>query len=135
MTIEKLQTGDLPAYKTLMDECFGSSSVDGYKESGSYDIVVAKEDGKLLGSVTLYKIELFTFSFQPCIELFNVAVTKEARGKGVGTALMEYSKNYAAENGYKSLMLTCLNEATPAHRLYEAVGFKKTPSRKYALYL
>lgn len=135
MTIEKLTPADLSAYKALMDECFGNCCVDGYRESAAYDIVVAKEDGELLGSMTLYKIELFTFGFQPCLELFNVAVTASARGCGIGRALMDYAKEYAKERGFKSISLTCLEEATPAHRLYEAAGFKKAPSRKYALYL
>ena len=135
MTIEKLTPADLSAYKALMDECFGNCSIDGYRESGAYDIVVAKESGVLLGSMTLYKIELFTFGFQPCIELFNVAVTASARGRGIGRALMDYAKEYAKEHGYHSISLTCLEEATPAHKLYEAAGFKKAPSRKYALYL
>ncbi len=135
MTIEKLKFCDLPAYKALMDECFGNCSVDSFKESDAYDIVVAKEDDKLLGSMTLYKIELFTFGFQPCIELFNVAVTAGARGRGIGRALMDYAKDYAKDNGYKSISLTCLEEATPAHKLYESAGFIKAPSRKYALYL
>ncbi|HWQ51198.1 MAG TPA: GNAT family N-acetyltransferase [Terriglobales bacterium] len=135
MTIEKLAVSDLPAYRALMDECFGNSSVEGCKECDAYDIVVAKEGGALLGSMTLYKIELFTFGFQPCLELFNVAVTACARGRGIGHALMDYAKEYAKEHGYKSISLTCLEEAAPAHRLYEAAGFKRAPSRKYALYL
>ena len=135
MTIEKLQSCDLSAYKALMDECFGNCSVDGYKENDAYDIVAAKEGDALLGSMTLYKIELFTFGFQPCLELFNVAVTASARGRGIGRALMDYAKEYAKEQGFKSVSLTCLEEAAPAHRLYEAAGFKKAPSRKYALTL
>ena len=140
MIIEKLRHSDLSSYKELMDDCFGGSNeLDYYKEHYSdraqYEIIVAKEDNKIIGSITYYKIELFTFSFQPAIEIFNVAVLKEHREKKIAKNLFEYIIDIAKNNGYKSIFLTCLDNAFDAHNLYESIGFKKVSSRKYNLSL
>ena len=136
--IENLKTKDLDQYKSLIDECFGGSNdieeyQKRYKEDNeSYEIIVAKHEDKIVGSVTIYKIDLFTFSFQPGIEIFNVAVLKDYRRKNIAKILFEYIINFAKENGYCTLFLTCLDDAYSAHRLYENVGFKKTNSLKYS---
>ncbi len=48
---------------------------------------------------------------------------------------MEHIIKNARENGYHSISLTCLNDAYPAHRLYEDIGFKKVDSVKYEMHL
>lgn len=136
MIIEKLKYEDLESYKNLIDECFdGSNDINQYKkynENSTYEIIVAKEDNKIIGSITFYKINLFTFSFQPALEIFNVGVLKEYRGKGIAKIIFEYIINYAKENEYKTIFLTCLDTAYPAHKLYESIGFKKMNSVKYS---
>lgn len=136
MIIEKLKYEDLESYKNLIDKCFdGSNDISEYKkynENANYEIIVAKEDNKIIGSITFYEINLFTFSFQPALEIFNVCVLKEYREKGIAKIIFEYVINYAKDNGYKSIYLTCLDTAYPAHRLYESVGFKKMNSVKYS---
>lgn len=139
MIIEKLNKNDMAQYKALIDECFGSSNgideyINGYDEnSTSYEVIVAKDSGQIVGSITLYKISLFTFSFQPALEVFNVCVANEHRGKKIAKQLFEYVIEDARGNGYKSISLTCLDTAYDAHYLYEALGFKKASSLKYNL--
>lgn len=140
MIIERLKKEDLIEYKNLIDEAFDESNdIEQYykydDKSLNYEIIVAKIDNKIVGSLTMYKLDLFTFSFQPTIEIFNVAVLKEYRKQNIGKCLLEYVKKYAKENGYKQICLTCLDSALPAHRLYESVGMEKANSIKYNLYL
>ncbi len=140
IVIEKLKNSELFLYKNLIDKCFGGSNdlqhyLQNYNENANYEIIVAKKNNKIIGGITFYKIELFTFSFQPCLEIFNVAVLKEYRGKKIAKRIFEYIINYANENSYKSIYLTCLNDAYDAHRLYESLGFKRTNSIKYNLNL
>lgn len=141
MIIEKLKKKDLVSYKHLIDECFdGSNSIEYYKEkydenNQNYEILVAKDEDKIVGSVTIVKLQLFTFSFQPALEIFNVAVLKKYRGRKIAKELLNNIISYAKDNGYKSLVLTCLDTAHDAHYLYESVGFKKTSSIKYNLHL
>lgn len=141
MNIEKLQSSDLAKYKKLIDLCFGGSNdlavyEKGYQENDAVmDIMVAKEDDEIIGSLTVYKIKLFTYSFQPALEIFNVCVDPKHRGKKVAKRLFEYVTNYAKDEGYRSIFLTCLDTATDAHRLYESIGMKRTSSVKYKLNL
>ena len=113
MIIEKLKREDLPKYKALMDEAFnGSEDIANYlkydESSSAYEIIVLKEKDELVGSVTMYKLDLFTFSFQPTIELFNVAVKESYRRQNLGRILMNYVMDYAKEHGYKTIHFTCL---------------------------
>lgn len=140
MIIENLKKEDLKSYKDLIDACFDDSNdlewyEKNYTNKDKYEIIVAKESDKIIGSITFYKINLFTFSFQPALEVFNVAVLPEYRGKKIAKKIFEYIIKYSKENGYKSIYLTCLNDAYDAHYLYESVGFKKTSSVKYSLNL
>jgi len=139
MIIERLQRADLALYKQLIDKCFdGSNDIKEYQKyndakDAPYEILVAKEDDIIVGALTFYKMELFTFSFQPTLEIFNVAVLKEYRGQKIAKSLMLRTIEYAKANGYNSINLTCLDYATDAHRLYESVGMVRTGSFKYNL--
>lgn len=140
ITIEELKYEDLEQYKHLIDTCFGdSNSIEYYKnnynKNNNYTILVAKDNDKIVGSITFYKIDIFTFSFQPCLEIFNVAVLKEYRRKNIAKTLFTHIIEYAKNNGFKSIFLTCLDTAYDAHKLYENIGFKKTSSVKYNLSL
>lgn len=137
MNIEVLKSKDLLNYKKLIDECFGGSNdikyYEKYNKKESYVIFVAKINDEIVGSITAYKIDLFTFSFQPVIELFNVCVSERYRKQNIGKELLNYVIKYAKDNGYRQICLTCLNNALPAHKLYESVGMVKADSIKYKL--
>ncbi len=135
LKIEELKISELAEYKKLIDESFESSNdlevyKEKYKSDDGYTIIVAKLENKIVGSITFYRIHLFTFSFQPSIEIFNVCVLKEHRRQKIAETLFEYVIDYTKQNGYKSLYLTCLDSALPARKLYEKMGFKQNASVK-----
>lgn len=138
--MKQLKSVDLSKYKQLIDACFGSSqSLEMYRETfvdnKNYKIFVAIVEGQMVGAITVLAADLFTFSDRPFLMLFDVCVKNEFRKLGVGLALMEYVKVYGLKNNYKSINMTCLESAIPAHRLYEKAGFVKKDSRKYAINL
>lgn len=139
MNIEVLKREDVRLYKKLIDECFGKSNdLDKYQqycENQDYTIFIIKDEGEIVGSLTQYPINLFTFDFQPCLMIFNVAVKISHRRQSIAKELLEYVIKNAKVEGYKSVSLTCLDNAYPAHRLYESVGFIKADSLKYSLNL
>lgn len=53
----------------------------------------------------------------------GIAVTKEARGLGIGTLLMKKIMKQALEDGYKSLSLSVDPENTSAVYIYRKLGF------------
>ncbi len=135
--IEFLKIEDIVLYKSLIDEVFdGSNDItfyENYSNNESYKIFVYKEDNRIIGSITAYNIDLFTFSFQPALELFNVCVVKEYRKKQIAQKLFRHVIEYAKFNNYKTIYLTCLDTAIPAHKLYESMGMKKISSFKYSM--
>ena len=138
-TVDILEKQDLPSYKSLIDECFGDScdieKYYSYSDNKGYRIFVVKDGDEVIGSVTWYAVDLFTFDFQPCLMLFNVAVRKNRRRENIASEMLKYVISQAEKEGYKSISLTCLNDAYPAHKLYESVGFVRTDSIKYSLYI
>lgn len=56
MEIEILKKADIESYKKLIDECFdGSNQINEYKKydpEANYKIVVAKDENKIVGSIT-----------------------------------------------------------------------------------
>lgn len=86
-------------------------------------IFLAYENKLPIGFVQLY----FTFSsvsLQPSLILNDLFVKKEFRGKKAGQALLERSKTFCSENGYKGLALETAVK-NPAQKLYEKLDWKK----------
>lgn len=140
VVIEKLKYEELDQYKELIDDCFGNSlEIENYRQmydtNKNYEIITAKIDNKIVGSITILKIDLFTFSFQPMLELFNVCVNSKCRKNKIGTIMMDYVIRFAKENKYNSITLTCLDDLPIIHKFYEEVGFTKANSRKYVMSL
>ncbi|MFI9647616.1 GNAT family N-acetyltransferase [Streptomyces sp. NPDC052040] len=56
-------------------------------------------------------------------QIQGLAVADEARGAGVGRALLRAAREEAARRGARRLTLRVLGHNTPARRLYESEGF------------
>ncbi|MEM6465646.1 MAG: GNAT family N-acetyltransferase [Pseudomonadota bacterium] len=79
----------------------------------------------LLG--TLWRVPLLVLldrSPQPgCLTMDGLFVAEEARGQGVGTALLSAVQDLAVERGYKTLRLDVIDTNPRARALYERQGF------------
>ena len=64
-------------------------------------------------------------------EFRMLAVGKEARGQGVGAALVQSCIERARDAGCTALALCSLKQMTPAHRIYERMGFVRAPNRDW----
>lgn len=64
------------------------------------------------------------------VELQSIAVRSEARGRGVGSALLEALVDWAREEGYRSLHLEVRAGNVPALALYRRFGFSQVGSRR-----
>ena len=58
--------------------------------------------------------------------LTHLAVAPESRGRGLGTALLNYAKAYSESLGMTSMLLEVYNSNENARRLYIASGFLET---------
>ncbi|QLJ00779.1 GNAT family N-acetyltransferase [Streptomyces sp. NEAU-sy36] len=86
------------------------------------DFLVAEVDGRVAGYVRLAQtIPLASHAHVLSIQGF--AVAEEARGRGVGRALIRAAVTEARARGARRLTLRVLGHNTPARRLYESEGF------------
>lgn len=89
------------------------------------DVVVAEREGRLVGSVTLFTRHRGVRGGTVGVRL--LAVRPEARGTGVGRALMEYAIRRAREDDQKRVVLSTTQEMESARDLYEKLGFRREP--------
>ena len=61
-----------------------------------------------------------------------LAVSPRARGAGAGEALVRAAIDRAREDGCPVLRLSSQDDMTTAHRLYERLGFRRTPSHDWS---
>ncbi len=91
-------------------------------------LFIAREEGKILGSLTLVVFRIPT-GVRAWIE--DVVVDEAARGKGMGEALTRAALERAAELGARTVDLTSRPSREAANRLYQRVGFKLRESNLY----
>ncbi|SHM68312.1 GNAT family N-acetyltransferase [Flavobacterium xinjiangense] len=80
-------------------------------------IFYAKYNNQIIGTVSLIKIDDFTF------ELSKMAVTDTIQGLGIGKKIMEHCLAVAKEEGIQKLILYSNRSLLPAIHLYEKYGF------------
>jgi GNAT superfamily N-acetyltransferase len=82
---------------------------------------VAEADGQLIGLVH-YLFHRTTISLTPTCYLQDLFTSEEARGRGVGGALIEYVYTRAAESGSERVYWLTHSTNTVARRLYDRVA-------------
>jgi ribosomal protein S18 acetylase RimI-like enzyme len=85
-------------------------------------ILVAEQDGKALGFIQLEEEKEF-FTGEAHGYIANLAIAKEAEGKGVGKALMQVAEAWSKERGYRYLSLYVFGTNHHARRFYETLGY------------
>ncbi len=110
MTVRRLQPIDAPLY-------------DPRHEHDACGVgFVADLDGRQAGCAYLVT-QIDYFNERPHAHLSVLAVTAEAEGKGVGSALLDRSEAWARERGSDRLTLSALVTNGRARALYERRGF------------
>lgn len=66
------------------------------------------------------------------LEFRMLAVGASARGRGVGEALTRAVLDRAAELGLTGVVLSSSTDMTTAHRIYERLGFRRTPDKDWS---
>lgn len=98
-------------------------------------VLVAKSGEKILGSLQLFENAVAAYQ-NTSIEITNpiirlLAVSPEARGKGIAQALLKESVRYAKAKGADYLYLHSSDTMKNAVRLYEWFGFKRDESKDF----
>jgi ribosomal protein S18 acetylase RimI-like enzyme len=91
-------------------------------------ILIAEQEGKHLGFIHLEEDKEF-FSGKPHGYIANLAITKEAEGKGVGRALMSAAESWAKEKGFAFMSLFVFATNQHARAFYEKLGYEEDSLR------
>jgi ribosomal protein S18 acetylase RimI-like enzyme len=130
--------GDLTAQAYLDDDLVGPEYAEVIRDVGARadlsDVLVADLDGRPAGSVT------FALGGTPYAErcapgeaeIRMLGTDRGARGHGVGTALTLACVAQAREAGCSAVRLSTGPEMVAAHRIYERMGFLRTPERDWS---
>ncbi|MGW3912523.1 N-acetyltransferase family protein [Streptomyces sp. NPDC005070] len=110
-TLHAVMPRPRPPYEPFYSERFGPR-----------DHVVAELDGRLVGYLRLgFPTPLACNAHVR--QILGLAVADEARGAGVGRALLRAAREEAGRQGARRITLRVLGHNTPARALYESEGF------------
>jgi ribosomal protein S18 acetylase RimI-like enzyme len=97
-------------------------------ESPASDVLVARLDGAIVGTLTLVVFRIPT-GVRAWIE--DVVVDDSARGHGVGDVLNRFALDRARVQGAKTVDLTSRPSREAANRLYQRIGFVPRETNVY----
>ena len=104
------------------------------KRAAAAEVLVAAEGTRLLGGVTFVPQggPMADIARAGEAEIRMLAVTKDARGKGAGAALVRACLDRARTTpGCMRVVLSTQSSMHAAHRIYERLGFTRAPERDW----
>jgi ribosomal protein S18 acetylase RimI-like enzyme len=107
---------------------------DAATRAAQAELLVAADDGDLLGTVTFVPDggPLGEIAAPHEAEFRMLAVDPAAQGRGVGTALMRHVLDASRRAGKAEIVCSSLAEMRSAHRIYERLGFRRVPERDWS---
>ncbi|MFJ4469090.1 GNAT family N-acetyltransferase [Streptomyces sp. NPDC089424] len=134
--------GEITAQAYLQDGLLDFGESDGYlgelrdvaKRAAAAQVLVAVAHERVLGGVTFVPSggPMADIAAPDEAEIRMLAVARQARGRGVGEALVRACVERArALDGCAGLVLSTQRTMHAAHRIYERLGFTRTPERDW----
>ena len=112
------------------DDAYAGWLADAASRARNSTLLVAVEGDDLVGTVTWCPYgsadaQLAKAPHQG--EFRTLSIAPEARGRGIGRALVEECLSRAKAAGLTEVLLFSLEDMAPAHRLYAGLGFGRRP--------
>lgn len=132
--VTKYSTGILDALNKLIPQLTTTKKTVKEKmlrsviESDSVHLLVAENEGKVLGAVTLAIFPIPT-DIRAVVE--DIVVDATERGKGVGIQLMRMAIEFSKKKGVKIVNLTSNPNRIAANSLFQKMGFNKRETNVY----
>ncbi|MFI6459463.1 GNAT family N-acetyltransferase [Streptomyces sp. NPDC050528] len=134
--------GEITAQAYLQDGLLDFGESDEYlgelravaKRAAAADVLVALNGDRLLGGVTFVPSggPMADIAQPGEAEIRMLAIARDARGKGAGEALVRACVDRArATEGCTAVVLSTQRTMHAAHRIYERLGFTRTPDRDW----
>ena len=127
MRIESMTAAYLDEVATIENDCFSHPwsrrSLESELQNETSRFLVAVEDGRVIGYIGMSAVIDEGY-------LFNVAVDRQYRKKGVGSALVRELVTFCQKRNYSFLTLEVRESNAPAISLYSRFGFVRVGERK-----
>lgn len=132
--IREARLTDVAAIASLLTELGYPTTTDAMSDrlerlaAADTATLVFEEDGAIIGLIGLMRhpyFELDGFGTEVAV----LIVTANARGRGVGQALMDAGEAWAAEHGTILMWLASARSREDAHRFYVRAGYHDTGVR------
>ncbi|GHH90277.1 GNAT family N-acetyltransferase [Streptomyces capillispiralis] len=136
------ELGEITARAYLLDGLLDFGESDAYLDvlrdvagrAAAAEVLVAVEGGALLGGVTFVPDggPMADIARPGEAEIRMLAVARAGRGRGAGEALVRACVDRArATEGCVRVVLSTQRTMRSAHRIYERLGFTRTPARDW----
>ena len=99
-----------------------------HARAGTTVLVAEDRQGEVVGVVTVHLFQSIHAS-EPTAWLTTLVVDEKARGRGVGSALVERAENWAIQHGARRMSLTSALHRTHAHDFYKTRNYEHTGVR------
>jgi GNAT superfamily N-acetyltransferase len=141
--ISHVDEKDLPGLSLLYQELIDKEADPGrmlsvfraMQDNPHYHVLVAKEHGRVLGSVMgVLCLDLFG-KCDPFMVVENMIVSEPQRGSGIGALLMQELEAIADKFHCNYMMLVSSAHRKDAHSFYERNGFDQKGVRGFKKYL
>ncbi len=124
------------AYEEFIDDpedYYRAALRDAARRDREAELWVAEDGADLVGTVTYCPIgsPWRELGSDDEAEFRMLAVAPKARGHGVGEALVRHCEARATGDGATRMVLSTLDEMTSAHRIYERLGYRRSPERDW----
>ncbi|MFE4466908.1 GNAT family N-acetyltransferase [Oerskovia sp. NPDC056781] len=144
VTVRLVTPAEHEAVADLLEAAYGFeySISDSYRavlrdvasRAAEHDVWVAVDDetGALLGTVAtpLPGRHISPLALDGELDFRLLGVAPAARGRGIGAALTRHVLDVARAQGVQRVVMNSGPQMTRAHRLYEALGFRRLPERE-----
>jgi len=110
------QDADLEACRRFIGDRIGNKE--------SVVLVAESQEGRLLGFTQVYH-SFCSVAMDRIIYLYDLYVHPDARGTGLGRALMNAATDYARSQGASRLQLETAHSNIIGQNLYESLGYEK----------
>lgn len=127
-----------PAYAERLRDAAGRAAAGellvAAESLGTAPVVAAGSGEQLLGTVALFPAgaEYAQLAGPGEMEIRMLAVDPTGRGRGLGVALAAACVRRAQDAGATGVRLSTEPSMTAAHRIYERLGFRRTPDRDWS---
>jgi ribosomal protein S18 acetylase RimI-like enzyme len=100
---------------------------------GRGEVLAAVDGGRIVGTIMLQAWPGGEMVWGPGeAEVRALAVAPDARGRGIGAALVSAVIERAVQHGVRQLLLLTLPDMRAAHHLYTEAGFARLPERDWS---